>query len=77
MNNIQKRFEVSFNNPVLRTWLIIMLPLFVVASLLLFLTDIPGVYITLTYTTGTWIVFFIWLTFYKIKTRKMNAKQVS
>lgn len=77
MNTIEKRFEVSLKNPVLRTWLIIMLPSFVVASLLLFLTDIPGVYITLTYTTGTWLVFFIWLTFYKSKIKRLNAKQVS
>lgn len=73
MNNIEKRFEVSFKNPVLRTWLIIMLPSFVIASLLLFLTDIPGAYITLTYTTGTWMVFFIWHIFYKIKIKKIST----
>ncbi len=55
---MENRFEVSFKNPVLRTWIIIFFPSFVVASVLLFLTNIPSPYITFTFTTGSWLIFF-------------------
>lgn len=64
-------FEVSFKNPVLRAWVIIMVPSFILATLLLFLTNIPGSYISLTHSTGSWAIFGAWFLFHK-RRRKLT-----
>lgn len=74
---MEKRFEVSFKNPVLRTWIIIFFPSFVIASVLLFLTNIPSPYITFTFTTGSWLIFFIWYIFYKNKNKRIMSDNES
>lgn len=58
-------FELSFKNPVVRAWLIIMVPSIIIATLLLFLTDIPGSYISLSQSTGSWAIFGAWFLFHK------------
>ncbi|MCM3709849.1 hypothetical protein [Sporosarcina luteola] len=58
-------FDLSFRNPEVRVWITIMLPSFIIASLLLFLTDIPSWYATFALPFVSWISFFIWRFLYK------------
>ncbi|WP_432363349.1 hypothetical protein [Sporosarcina sp. UB5] len=60
-------FELSFKNPVVRAWAIIMFPSTILAVLLLLLTNIPGPYINLSISTGSWAIFIIWFLYYKIR----------
>jgi len=58
-------FDLSFRNLEVRIWTAIMLPSFIIASLLLFLTDIPSWYATSVIPFVSWTSFFIWRFFYK------------
>ncbi|WP_262172999.1 hypothetical protein [Saccharococcus sp. Marseille-Q5394] len=58
-------FDLSFRNPEVRVWIAIMLPSFIIASLFLFLTDIPSWYATSAIPIVSWISFFIWRFIYK------------
>ncbi|MFS0690169.1 hypothetical protein AB1K89_13130 [Sporosarcina sp. 179-K 8C2 HS] len=58
-------FELSFKNPVVRVWVIIMALSFILATLLIFLTDIPRTYISLSQSIGSWAIFIAWFLFHK------------
>lgn len=60
-------FELSFKNPVVSAWVIIMVLSFILATLLIFLTDIPRTYISLSQSIGSWTIFIAWFLFYNRK----------
>lgn len=64
---MSNRFELSFKNKVVRMWLIIMIPALIVEILIIQFTKIP------VFTAIPWVIFFIWLYFYKRKQRRENA----
>ncbi len=61
------RLELSFKNKVVRMWLIIMIPAVIAEILIMQFTKIP------VFTTIPWIIFFIWLYFYKRKQKKEHS----
>lgn len=61
------RFELSFKNKVVRVWLIIMISAFIVELFMIQFTMIP------IFTTIPWIMFFIWLYFYKKRQKRENT----
>ena len=61
------RFELSLKNKVVRMWLIIMVPTLIAEILILQFTEIP------VFTLIPWVIFFIWLYFYKRKQKKEHS----
>lgn len=61
------RFELSFKNKIVRVWLIIMISAFIVELFMIQFTMIP------IFTTIPWIMFFIWLYFYKKRQKRENT----
>lgn len=64
---MSNRFELSLKNKVVRMWLIIMIPALIVEILLIQFTRIPVI------TAIPWVIFFIWLYFYKRKQKRENT----
>lgn len=69
---MSERFELSLKNKIVRMVLIIMVPTLIAAILLLLITEIPTVYIT-ALPLVSWMIFFIWLYFYKRKQKKIES----
>lgn len=61
------RFELSLKNKVVRMWLIIMVPTLIAEILIMQFTGIR------VFTLIPWVIFFIWLYFYKRKQKKEHS----
>ncbi|WP_152602418.1 hypothetical protein [Planococcus sp. CAU13] len=65
-----ERFEMSFRNPELKMWFIIMVPAFIIGAVALFLNDGQVPFLNLIVILGGLLTYYIWRFRYRKKKRK-------
>lgn len=65
-------FELSLKNKIVRMCLWIMIPATIIGISLILFTDLPSIIPSLILTVA-WVIFFIWLYFYKRKEKEQEV----
>lgn len=67
---MSERFELSFKNKEVRMWFYLVIPAFIIGSLIIFYGDQKYQYIRLLVLVIAWVIFYIWRFFYRKKQKK-------
>lgn len=57
---MSERFELSFKNKEVRMWFYLVIPAFIIGSLIIFYGDQKYQYIRLLVLVIAWVIFYIW-----------------
>ena len=68
---MSERFELSFKNKEVRMWLYLMVPTFIIGSIIIFYSQQKYQYIPLSLLAIVWTVYYLWRYFYR---KKMKNK---
>ena len=67
---MSERFELSFKNKEVRMWCYLMVPTFIIGSIIIFYGEQKYQYIRLLVLVIIWTVFYLWRYFYRKKMKK-------
>lgn len=67
---MSERFELSFKNKEVRMWFYLVIPAFIIGSLIIFYGDQKYQYIRFLVLVIAWVIFYIWRFFYRKKQKK-------